>query len=84
MSSFNRSDYKKLFQMGRELYEENSGNSQVREIATQLMAMSESAIGQQVPWPNIHKRYRHLTTYPEISTAELYTFSSCPVPFIQK
>lgn len=34
------------------------------------MAMSEYAIGQQVPWPNILYRYRHLTTYPKLNLSE--------------
>jgi len=61
--SFTRSDYRKIFEMGRDLYLTNSSATK-REIAVQLMAMVEGVIGQQVRWPNIHKRYRHLTKYP--------------------
>lgn len=65
MSSFSGPDYDKLFEMGRRLYMSDS-SAERREIATTLMAMAESVRGQQSRWPNVHKRYRHLTTYPPV------------------
>lgn len=63
MSSFNGKDYDYLFALGQKLYYTNSATDK-KAIATTLMAMVESVRGQQAGWPNIEKRYRHLTTYP--------------------
>jgi hypothetical protein len=75
MSSFNGNDYDKLFSLGAKLYTNNFNRTIVREIATTLMAMCESVRGQQTGWPNIAKRYRHLTNY---ATGEIIKFPKRP------
>ncbi len=60
MASFNRGDYRRLFDLGRALY---TGEITAKKAGTILMAMSESVIGQQGLWPCIHAQYRHLTKY---------------------
>lgn len=74
MSSFNRGDYQHLFDLGRELYNTKSSIRR-KEIAVELMAMSEMCIGQQVSWPRVEKRYKHLTTYPRSPQNIVYIMS---------
>ena len=76
MSSFNRDDYKALFEIGAELYRNNSNRTLVRENAVRIMSMVESIAGQQAGWPNIAKRYRHLTTY---ETGKVVKFPKRPI-----
>jgi hypothetical protein len=64
MASFNSSDYDLLFSMGQKLYASRSAETRKR-VATVLMAMAESVRGQQIGWPNIPPRLRHLSmSYP--------------------
>jgi hypothetical protein len=70
MASFNGSDYDYLFVLGRKLYNDDSQTTR-RAIATQLMAMAKSVRGQQIGWPNIARRYRHLTEYPLTETSPI-------------
>lgn len=60
MANLNRRDYKYLFDIGRKLY---TGDITAKQAGTILMAMSEYIIGQQAPWPRIHKWHRPLTIY---------------------
>ena len=69
MASFTAADYDKLFTLGRELYAQGILPSRRREIAVTLMAMSEHVHGQRVGWPNVARRYRHLTSYPPAPAA---------------
>lgn len=63
MASFSGRDYDYLFALGQRLYYSDSA-AERKEIATILMAMTESVRGQQAGWPNIARRYRPLTVYP--------------------
>lgn len=63
MSSLNRADYEYLFLLGQRLFYSLSTRER-KEIATILMAMSESVIGQQFGWPTLDLKYKHLNTYP--------------------
>lgn len=54
--SFTRSDYKRIFEIGRRVYG-TVHPQETRELGVELMFMAESVIGQQI-WPNLSKHYR--------------------------